>query len=127
MTQHSKMFNASNLGLYIFRLGLVTVLALFGSVNVQAADTDESGVQLSMIDQPGARSEAKEELKALEEEYINDVISALNRKHTGPDFSNDDVYADHLVLIMEGKTQHGKPNFADEDVYVDHLVEILMK
>ena len=127
MKNHIKMINTAKPGSCFSMLGLLAVLGLLASFNIQAAETDESGVQLSMIDQSSARSEAKEELKALEEEYINDVIGALNRKHTGPDFSNDDVYADHLVLIMEGKTQHGEPNFADEEVYVDHLVEILMK
>lgn len=127
MKQHIKNSNGSFAGGYVTKLGLVAVLSMFALTNVQAADPYEISDQVSMISQSSERGKAKQELKLLEEEYINATIQALNKKQTGPDFSSEEVYVSHLVDVIEGKTQQGQPNFADEEVYVDHLVEIIMK
>lgn len=129
MKLQNQQINIPKVGLYLSRLGLVAALGFMVTANVQAADAaiDGSETQVSMIKQPNERSKANRELKALEEEYINATIQALNRTPTGPDFSNDDVYVDHLAEVVEGKTQLIQPNFADDEVYVNHLIKILMK
>jgi len=129
MKLHSKQINTSNAGVYLSELGLVVALGLLATANLQAADTttNDSDTQVSMINHPSERSKANRELKALEEEYITATIQALNRTPAGPDFSNDDVYVDYLVQVIDGKTQLTQPNFADDEIYVNHLIKILMK
>ena len=111
----------------VTKMGLVAALGLLATASVQAGDVEEAGLQISMINQTSERAKANRELKALEEEYVNLIVQALNKKSTGPDFSNEDVYVSHLVDVIEGRTQKGQPNFADEDVYIDYLAEILLK
>ena len=125
MTTHSKLISASNVGSYLCKLGLVAALGIAAVGNAQSQEQDHRTIQLAMIEQPSERARANEELNALEEEYINATIQALTKKDSGPNFSDEEVYVDHLVDVMEGKTQKDQPNYADEEVYVDHLVEIL--
>jgi len=120
MKFHSKLMDVS-------KMGLVAALGLLATANVQAGDAEEAGLQVSMINQTSERAKANRVLKALEQEYVTMIIQALNRKSTGPDFSNEDIYVSHLVDVIDGKTQQGQPNYADEEVYVNYLVEILLK
>lgn len=108
------------LGLYLFASALPMT-------SVQAADRYDTSSQISMLTQAQSRSSISKELQALEEEYINDVIGSLNNQSGGPDFSRDEVYVDHLVDVMNGKTQQNQPNFADDEVYLNHLASILIK
>ena len=127
MNQHIRVIEASKAGVRLLNIGFVATFALITTANLHADEIDGTGAHVSMINQPSELTKANRELKALEEEYINATIQALNKIPSGPDFSNDDIYADYLVQVVEGKTQLTQPNFADDEIYVNHLVKILMK
>jgi len=127
MKQHIRVIDASKAVVFLLKIGLVATFALFATVNLYADEIDETGTHVSMINQPSEIAKANRELRALEEEYINATVQALNKIPSGPDFSNDDIYVDYLVRVVEGKTQLTQPNFADDEIYVNHLVKILMK
>ena len=125
MIKHCNTCNATDRYFYLLKLGLFLFTGMFATAKVLAADPQINSFQVSMITQPDSRDSVNVEIKVLEDEYINDVVKALYKEKSGPDYSREDVYVDYLVQVIEGNTRKDLPNFADDDVYVDHLVEIL--
>ena len=81
------------------------VTAMYGFVNTKYADPAEY----------------------TDDDYVNNLVQSIYGKQTGPDFSKDSVYIEHLVQSANGDTQTGSPDFSNDDVYLNHLAEILLK
>ncbi|WP_455374947.1 hypothetical protein [Kaarinaea lacus] len=61
-----------------------------------------------------------------DDDYVNDLVQSVYGKHTGPDYSDESIYVDSLIKSVEGSHRPVSPNFSNDDVYVNHLVEVIM-
>ena len=62
-----------------------------------------------------------------DDDYVTDLVQSVYGKPTGPDYSKENIYVDSLVQSIEGNQSTNELDFSNDDVYANHLVEVIMK
>lgn len=107
-------------------IALAICTLMFTSVNAETIYSDENTKIVTAM-YGFVNTKYADPAEYTDDDYVTDLIQSIYGKQTGPDFSKDSVYIEHLVQSANGNTQTESPDFSNDDVYLNHLAEILLQ